>query len=94
MKSLWTLAVTAVLVVSVASSQEEPIPPKRSQMAKVGALGGFTASFLFMDMGPINDFLNGAKMGRPLSTNPVFMDGGAGAVYIMLVKNLRVGGPG
>ncbi len=79
---------------SVATAQEEPIPPKRAQMAKVGAVGGFTTSFLFMDMGPINDFLNGAKMGRPFSNGPVFMDGGAGAAYIIVVKNLRIGGIG
>jgi len=94
MKNAWILAGALLFLSTIAFSQEEPIPPKRSQMAKVGAVGGFTTTFLFMDMGPINDFLSGGKMGRPLSNSPVFMDGGAGAAYIMIVKNLRVGGIG
>lgn len=94
MKYLSILAVAVVLISTTTRAQEEPIPPRRAQMAKVGAVGGFTTSFLFMDMGPINDFLNGAKMGRPLSNSPVFMDGGSGAAYIMIIKNFRVGGIG
>ncbi len=94
MKHAWILAGALLLLTAFARSQEEPIPPKRSQMAKVGAVGGFTTSFLFMDMGPINDFLNGAKMGRPFSNSPIFLDGGAGSAYIMIIKNLRVGGIG
>ncbi len=94
MKNVWILAGAVLLLSTLTQAQEEPIPPKRSQMAKVGAVGGFTTSLLFMDMGPINDFLNGAKMGRPFSNAPIFMDGGAGAAYIMIVKNLRVGGIG
>ncbi len=94
MKNAWILAGALLLLTTFAQSQEEPIPPKRSQMAKVGAVGGFTTSLLFMDMGPINDFLNGAKMGRPFSNSPVFLDGGAGSAYIMIIKNLRIGGIG
>ena len=94
MKYPWILIMVVLVFTATALSQEEPIPPKRSQMAKVGAVGGFTSTFLFMDMGPINDFLSGARMGRPLSSGAVFMDGGVGAVYIMVVKNLRVGGAG
>jgi hypothetical protein len=94
MKYPFILLVAFLLCTAGTFAQEEPIPPRRTQMAKVGAVGGFTTSFLFMDLAPINDFLNGAKMGRPFDNGPVFMDGGAGAVYIIVVKNLRVGGIG
>jgi hypothetical protein len=87
--------VIALLLIDVCAlhAQEELIPPKRSRGAKVGALLGFTAGYLFMDTQPINDFL--VKSGAaPVSSNGVFLYGGAGAAYIMLVKNLRVGGIG
>ncbi|MEW6510165.1 MAG: hypothetical protein AB1428_04330 [Bacteroidota bacterium] len=74
-------------------AQEEPIPPKRSRMVKVGLFGGFTPGMLFPDLKPINDFLKGGK-GAALKEGGVFLWGGAGAAYIMLVPNLRVGGVG
>jgi hypothetical protein len=79
----------------VFSQQEDepPIPPRRSKAGKVGAFGGFTPSWLFVDVKPINDFLVSAG-GAPLNENGVFLWGGGGAAYIMLVSNLRVGGYG
>ncbi|MFN0157024.1 MAG: hypothetical protein ACKVRP_03005 [Bacteroidota bacterium] len=93
---LGTILVT-VLLSALAFPQEDnsipPIPPKRSKAAKVGAFGGFTPGWLFMDSKPINEFLVDAG-GAPLKDDGVFMTGGAGAAYIMLVPNLRVGGLG
>jgi len=74
-------------------AQEEPIPPKRSKMMKVGLFGGFTPGWLLMDMKPINEYVVKSN-GAALSENGIFMLGGAGAAYIMLVPNLRVGGMG
>ena len=73
--------------------EEPPIPPKRSRAAKVGAFGGFTPGWLFVDVKPINDFLQAAG-GAPLKDNGVYLWGGGGAAYIMLIPNLRVGGLG
>jgi hypothetical protein len=85
------LAVTFVITVSLA--QEDPIPPKRSKAAKIGGLGGFTPGLLFVDVKEINNFLQSGK-GAPLKDNGIFLTGGAGAAYIMVVPNLRVGGLG
>ncbi len=91
----WISLLIAVLIVDACTvhAQDEVIPPKRSRGAKVGALAGFTLGYLFMDTKPINDFLVASKA-APVSGNGVFIYGGAGSAYIMLVKNLRVGGIG
>jgi len=81
------------LCVTLGRAQEEPIPPKRSHMAKVGLFGGFTPGMIFPDVAPVNSFLT-AGGAAPLKTSGVFMLGGAGAAYIMVVPNLRVGGVG
>jgi len=90
------LAVMVALVLCVWSfgfAQEEPIPPKRSRTIKVGLFGGFTPGVLFPDVAPINSFLT-AGHAAPLSDNGVFLYGGGGAAYIMLLPNVRVGGMG
>ncbi len=74
-------------------AQEEPIPPKRSKMMKVGLFGGLTPSWLFVDMKPINEYVVKSN-GAALSESGIFMVGGAGSAYIMLVPNLRIGGLG
>jgi hypothetical protein len=90
------LALTLTLAACVCGSafaQEEPIPPKRSRMVKVGLFGGFTPGMLFPDIKPVNDFLSAGR-GARLKEDGMFLWGGAGAAYIMLVPNLRVGGAG
>jgi hypothetical protein len=74
-------------------AQEEPIPPRRTKLAKVGLFGGFTPGVLCADMKPINDYLKGAGA-APVGENGIFMYGGGGAIYIMLLPNVRVGGVG
>jgi hypothetical protein len=95
-KTLLVLLVVSMFP-SFAWTQEDamtpPIPPRRSKAAKVGAFGGFTPGWLFVDPAPINSFLQAAG-GAPLSDAGVPMLGGGGAAYIMLVPNLRVGGLG
>jgi hypothetical protein len=58
MKRLITLVVLMLLVAQFASAQEEPIPPKRSRMAKMGLFGGYTPGWLFVDVKPLNAFLS------------------------------------
>jgi hypothetical protein len=93
MKRALVAIMLCVVAVSLSVAQEDPIPPKRSKAAKIGGLGGFTPGWLFVDVKEINSFLVGGK-GAPLKDDGVFLSGGAGAAYIMVVPNLRVGGMG
>ena len=93
MKSILAMLLLCAFSVSLAVAQEEPIPPKRTRAPKFGAFGGFTPGWLSVDVGTLNKFLEGGK-GAPLSNNGVFLFGGAGAAYIMVVPNLRIGGMG
>lgn len=95
MKRLLLMLICVSCITSLAFAQEEepPIPPKRSRAIKVGAFGGFVPGWLFLDVKPINEVLRPAK-GAPFKDSGVFLAGGAGAAYIMVVPNLRVGGMG
>jgi hypothetical protein len=93
MRKAILLFLAAATVSALTRAQEDIIPPKRSRLAKMGLFGGFTPSYLMPDLGGINTFLVGAKA-SPLSTSGVFLWGGAGAAYIVVVPNLRVGGMG
>jgi len=95
MKRILFVLLLAGLVFSVFAQQEEeqPIPPKRSKAARVGAFGGFIPGVLFVDVEPINSVLVAAG-GASLNDGGVFLYGGGGSAYIMLVPNLRVGGMG
>jgi len=93
MRTPFLILSVAAFCVSTGLAQEEPIPPKRSHMAKVGLFGGFTPGMIFPNIKPINDFLVGGNA-APLKENGIFMLGGAGAAYIMIVPNLRLGGVG
>lgn len=94
MKRFVSFAVLVIFAISFGFSQEDiPIPPKRTRAARVGGLAGFMPGWLFLDVKPVNEFLL-ASRGAPLKDNGVFLLGGGGSVYIMLVPNLRVGGLG
>jgi hypothetical protein len=93
MRKAFLLFIAVSTLAAASLAQEDIIPPKRSRMAKMGLFGGFTPSYLMPDLGGINTFLTGAKA-APLSTGGLFLWGGAGAAYIMVVPNLRVGGMG
>lgn len=93
MKRLLILLVLASLAAPLLMAQEDPIPPKRSRMAKMGLFGGFTPGFLMMDVKPINSFVTAGR-GAAFKEGGVFMTGGAGAAYIMVLQNVRLGGMG
>ncbi len=94
MKRCAFLVFLVLLTLSFAAAQDETIPPpRRAHPQKVGAVGGFTMGWLLLDVNPINSFLTAAKF-NPLNTSGVFEVGGAGAAYIMVLKNFRVGGAG
>ena len=91
-RALIVISLIAVVATSLLA-QEEPIPPRRTKMGKVGLFGGFMPAWLSVDVKPINEFILGAK-GAQLSENGILMLGGGGAVYIMLLPNVRIGGMG
>jgi hypothetical protein len=94
-KSLSLIFLLGILGPSVLAQEEPvaPIPPKRTRAAKIGAFGGYTPGWLFLNVDPINAFLQPAG-GAALNDDGLFLSGGAGAAYIMIVPNLRVGGLG
>lgn len=73
--------------------EEEPLPPPRRQSAaKIGGGGGFTPLFLFWNVDAFNNALPPSV--QKFDKVPMFLTGGQGFAYIMLVENLRVGGMG
>lgn len=90
-------AVMLFLTTSIAISQQdddEPLPPpKRAGSTKIGGAGGFTQSWLFLNVDPINDVMRGNHMAE-FRKRGLFMVGGQGYGYILLVANLRIGGMG
>ena len=93
MKTRWCVLVLLLTFSLTLFGQEEPIPPKRSKMSKVGLFAGAMPGYLFVDMQPINDYLRAAGA-APVGENGMFMYGGGGAIYIMLLPNVRIGGMG
>ena len=90
------LLVTVLLVgfgCALAPAQEELIPPRRGRAAKMGLFGGFTPGYLALDLEPMNALIKASGI-APFDQKGAWLWGGAGAAYIMLVPNLRVGGLG
>ncbi|MDQ7815404.1 MAG: hypothetical protein RDU14_00090 [Melioribacteraceae bacterium] len=62
-------------------------------VARFGLAGGFNPSFVFPNLDPLNAEVR--KMGlSELSGSSLFLWGGGGYAYIMLIDNLRLGGIG
>ncbi len=91
MKKLFSIIFLILLTASLSPAQEEPIPPRRSRMVKMGLFVGYTPGWLFLDVKPVNTFLTAGR-GAALKDDGVFMSGGGGAAYIMLIPNVRLGG--
>jgi len=85
--------ITAAPAFSQQNDDDEPLPPPHHAQVKIGGAGGFTQSALFLNLDPINDVLR-SHGGAPLSNNPLFMMGGQGYMYVLVVQNLRLGGIG
>lgn len=61
-------------------------------VARFGAAGGFSPTLVFPNVDAINQQLT--KLNIPTLSNGMFIYGGGGFAYIMLVDNLRLGGMG
>ena len=90
MRRLLGIFLIITMLVPLASAQEEPIPPRRTKAPKVGLFAGYTPGMLFFDVAPINAFLSGTGA-APMNDEAMFVQGGAGALYILVVPNVRVG---
>jgi len=87
------LLIVDVFPLAAQEEEEEPLPPPRRQAAaKIGGAGGFTPLFLFWDVDAFNTFLPTSV--QKFDKSPMFLTGGQGFAYIMLVENLRIGGMG
>jgi hypothetical protein len=93
MKKLMVTVLLLALGYSIVPAQEELIPPRRGRAAKMGLFGGLTPGYLSVDLEPINAMMKASGI-APFDQKGVWLWGGAGAAYIMLVPNLRVGGLG
>jgi hypothetical protein len=93
MKKLLFVVLLFTFGCGLVQAQEELIPPKRGRAMKMGLFGGFTPGYLSLDLEPINAMLKSSGV-APFDQKGAWLWGGAGAAYIMLVPNLRVGGLG
>jgi hypothetical protein len=80
---------------SLFAQEEEEYRPNRRQRGGgiVGGGGGVTPSWYFLNTADLNDAL-GVKGFPRLSEDGMYLFGGRGYAYIMLVPNLRIGGLG
>lgn len=62
-------------------------------VARFGAAGGITPAFVFPNFDPVNAQIKGMGI-EQFSSSGMFLLGGSGYAYIMLVDNLRIGGMG
>ena len=90
MRRLLGIFLLITMLVPLASAQEEPIPPRRTKAPKVGLFAGYTPGLLFVNVTPVNEFLAGTGA-APFEDQGMFMQGGAGALYILVIPNVRVG---
>src|SRR5512145_225517 len=97
MKSLFLFLILAIGLTGISTTafaQDEPEEaPARYRGGIVGAGGGVDALWYFFDATVLNSEL--VKKGMPqLSESGMFMLGGHGYAYIIVVPDLRIGGMG
>ncbi|HKB86464.1 MAG TPA: hypothetical protein VKD08_09865, partial [Ignavibacteriaceae bacterium] len=81
MKKITLVTILSIFVTIAVFAQES-----KYFDAPFGGGGGFTPGFIFPDLDPLNNIL---PEGFPALTNKaIFTTGGAGFVYIGLIKNL------
>ncbi len=89
MKKLFLVIFSALLIFSTSEAQSG----KMGWIAKFGMAGGVTPTWIVPDMDALNAYMPGFGLDK-LPENGFFAMGGSGYAYIMVVKNLRVGGMG
>lgn len=61
-------------------------------VARFGAAGGVSPSYVFPNLDALNSQIN--TLGIPELSNGMFLFGGGGYAYIMIIDNVRIGGIG
>ncbi|MCB2205510.1 hypothetical protein KQI65_12255 [bacterium] len=95
MTRILVLLLLVLLPAASLLAQEEDYPRNRRQRGGgiVGGGGGVTPTWYFINTSPLNSAL--AEKGFPaLNEDGMFLFGGRGYAYIMIVPNLRIGGMG
>lgn len=89
MKKILSILLLIVLIKPSFAQEGEDV----GWVARFGLAGGFNPSFVFPNLDPLN--VEVRKMGlKELSSSGMFLWGGGGYAYIMLIDNLRLGGIG
>lgn len=89
MKKILAILLLIVLIKPSFAQEGEDV----GWVARFGLAGGFNPSFVFPNLDPLN--IEVRKMGlKELSSSGMFLWGGGGYAYIMLIDNLRLGGIG
>lgn len=89
MKKLFAIITLLLSINPVFAQEGEDV----GWVARFGLAGGFNPSFVFPNLDPLN--VEVKKMGlNELSGSNLFLWGGGGYAYIMLIDNLRIGGIG
>lgn len=92
------LAVASLLLVACAAFAQtednyQPIPPGKGSQGKIGGAVGYTPGWLFMDLDRLNETIVAAG-GEAFDNGRLMLHGGQGYAYLLIVKNLRIGGTG
>jgi hypothetical protein len=88
MKKIILFLLLALTVTKTIAQEGEDV----GWVARFGAAGGLAPAFVFPNVDPINAHLK--TMGIPELSKGIFVYGGGGYAYIMIVDNLRLGGIG
>jgi hypothetical protein len=88
MKKLFLFLFVITFVTTEAQSDSQD-----GWVSRMGGGGGFVGFYVKPDLTPISPFLKGFGTGD-LAQNGLFGFGGGGFAYVMVMKNLRVGGVG
>jgi len=88
------IVILCIFTISAYSQQqEEPVSKSKKTIVRMGGAGGFTPLLLFWDVNKINKAIYSENVPK-LQNRPIYLYGGQGYGYIMLLENLRIGGMG
>ncbi len=87
------LILAVIIFLNFSFSQNEDFNVSNQKILRMGGAGGFTSYVLFWNVKEINKSIQ-TQAGPTLDDKPIFLYGGEGYGYIMVIENLRVGGLG
>lgn len=87
------LILAVIIFLNFSFSQNEDFNVSNQKILRMGGAGGFTSYVLFWNVKEINKSIQ-TQAGPTLDDKPIYLYGGEGYGYIMVIENLRVGGLG